>query len=80
VSIVELTDGKRVEIEARTRRSLRLSRDPHATAPAIRSSPRRARKAAAGAHAKERAEHAPERAPSELMNPWPAPAIGPARE
>jgi hypothetical protein len=80
VSIVELTDGKRVEIEARTRRSLRLSRDPPATVPAPRSSPRRARKAAAGAHAKERTEHASERAPSELMNPWPTPAIGPARD
>jgi serine/threonine-protein kinase len=80
VSVVELTDGKSVEIEARTRLSLRLSREPQATVPAVRSSPRRARKAAAGAPGKERTEHPPERAPSELMNPWPTPAIGPGRE
>jgi serine/threonine-protein kinase len=48
------------------------------TAP--RSSPRRERKAAPGARAKERSAHAPERGPSELMNPWPAPAIGTAKE
>jgi serine/threonine protein kinase len=80
LSIVELTDGKSVEIEARTRLSLRLSREPEPTEPALRPSPRRTRKPAAGAHAKERTEPAPERAPSELMNPWPTPAIGPARE
>jgi serine/threonine protein kinase len=125
LTVVELAPGKSVEIEARTRLSLRLTKEGHSVEPgAQRSSARKgakgkgsagangaserdgAGKASAsnaggekappgkagsskggsgkggsgkgGAGKRERAVEA--RAPSELMNPWPSPVIGPAKE
>jgi serine/threonine protein kinase len=84
LTAVELTPGKSVEIEARTRLSLRLI--PGVSAEVVvpaRAAKRRpypkSGKARAGAAAKpERAPDAPP--PTELMNPWPTPAIGPAKD
>jgi hypothetical protein len=81
LTVVELAPGKSVEIEARTRLSLRLTRDaeakrraPSAAAPA----PRKSSDAARSAPQPERPSDG--REPSGLMNPWPTPAIGPAHQ
>jgi eukaryotic-like serine/threonine-protein kinase len=80
LTVVELVPGKSVEIEARTRLSLRLS--PEARTPArVASTPRPARKArraprpAATASQPTKPEPPPAEPPPSngLMNPWPAP-------
>jgi hypothetical protein len=104
LTVVELAPGKSVEIEARTRLSLRLTKDGRAAEPGVQRSTRKGAKAKgaartnaasqrdsagkasaskggsgkAGGGKRERAVEA--RAPSELMNPWPSPVIGPAKE
>jgi serine/threonine protein kinase len=84
LTVVELAPGKSVEIEARTRLSLRLTKDAE-TASTTRAAPRapsRSRKPSLAQRASpaktERAADA--RQTSGLMNPWPTPAIGPAKE
>jgi hypothetical protein len=115
LTVVELAPGKSVEIEARTRLSLRLTKEGRAgEMGAQRSAARKGAKAkgaaranadserdgsqasssnaagskAAGSKARAnkagsgkgggKTERAAEgRAPSELMNPWPSPVVGP---
>jgi hypothetical protein len=118
LTVVELAPGKSVEIEARTRLSLRLKKEARAAsapehvkasgaeltkagseqdttqragaskakaskagASKTAAGKSRAAKGGSGKAGSSKTERAPEaRAPSELMNPWPSPVIGPAKE
>jgi hypothetical protein len=116
LTVVELAPGKSVEIEARTRLSLRLrqeARERRAAGPRRSENPRGAgrtgarserdpEREASASPVAGRKSRAPERAPSkagsgnaegdtaretpaprassELMNPWPSPVVGPAKE
>jgi serine/threonine protein kinase len=84
LTVVELAPGKSVEIEARTRLSLRLTKDTQTSAsagPARRAPSPSRRSSAAQRTNTAKTERAPDPRPeSGLMNPWPTPAIGPAKE
>lgn len=85
LTVVELTPGKSVEIEARTRLSVRLQPRARAasrgtsTAPRARRSPRKARAVGIASHSAQAEPPAQLPESNGLINPWPAPAIGPAK-
>jgi hypothetical protein len=79
LTIVELAPGKSVEIEARTRLSLRLSPEsgttPRVTPPRARKAVRKPRPAPSASQPTKPEPPPAEAPPSNgLINPWPAPA------